>query len=58
MAFVLLSRKKLSPENAPSREHAYDAELQLWIDKNAGLPFGFVYAGQLLLKARDVGGHP
>jgi len=38
MPFVLLGRKKLPPENAPSHEHVYDADLQLWIDRNSGVP--------------------
>jgi hypothetical protein len=36
--FVLLGRKKLPPENAPSPEHIYDGDRQLWIDKTSGTP--------------------
>lgn len=36
--FVLLGRKKLPRENAPSSEHVYDADLQLWIDRSSGVP--------------------
>lgn len=36
--FVLLGRKKLPPESAPSPEHVYDDDRQLWIDKSSGLP--------------------
>lgn len=36
--FVLLGRKKLPPETAPSPEYAYDRDRQLWIDKSSGTP--------------------
>lgn len=36
--FVLLGRKKLPPEDAPSPDHAYDASKQLWIDSTSGVP--------------------
>lgn len=38
MPFVLLGRKKLPPESAPSPEHVYDNDRQLWIDKSSGMP--------------------
>jgi hypothetical protein len=38
MPFVLLGRKKLPPESAPSLEHEYDRYRQLWIDKISGEP--------------------
>jgi hypothetical protein len=38
MPFVLMSRKKLPPESAPSDEQLYDVHLQLWIDKKSGMP--------------------
>ena len=38
MPFVLMGRKKLPPENAPSAEQLYDVHLQLWIDKKSGMP--------------------
>jgi len=36
--FVLLGRKKLAPESAPSPEHVYDSQRQLWIDQISGMP--------------------
>jgi len=36
--FVLIGRKKLPSESAPSDEQVYDELLQLWIEKNSGLP--------------------
>lgn len=36
--FVLLARKKLPPESAPSHEQVYDGDRQLWVDKSSGLP--------------------
>jgi hypothetical protein len=36
--FVLLGRKKLPPEGAPSPDHTYDASKQLWIDSVSGMP--------------------
>jgi hypothetical protein len=36
--FVLLGRKKLPPESAPSAEQIYDNHRQLWIDKSSGVP--------------------
>lgn len=36
--YILLGRKKLPPESAPSPEHAYDEDRQLWIDRNSGVP--------------------
>jgi hypothetical protein len=38
MPFVLMGRKKLPPESAPSDEQLYDVHLQLWIDKKSGMP--------------------
>ena len=35
---ILLGRKRLPPERAPSPEHGYDNERQLWIDKRSGEP--------------------
>lgn len=31
--FVLLERKKLPPDTAPSSKESYDDSLHLWIDK-------------------------
>ena len=36
--YILLGRKKLPPESAPSPEQVYDELQQLWIDKNSGMP--------------------
>src|SRR5882762_5221913 len=36
--FVLLGRKKLPPDSAPSPEHVYDDDRQLWIDRSSGIP--------------------
>lgn len=36
--FVLLGRKKLPPESAPSSENEYDGNRQLWIDTSSGQP--------------------
>jgi hypothetical protein len=36
--FVLLGRKKLPPDSAPSLEHVYDDDRQLWIDRSSGIP--------------------
>jgi hypothetical protein len=36
--FVLLGRKKLPPDSAPSPEHVYDDDRQLWIDRSSGTP--------------------
>ena len=36
--FVLLGRKKLPPEGAPSPDYAYDVSKQLWIDGISGIP--------------------
>ena len=36
--FILLGRKKLPPEGAPSPDHTYDASKQLWIDSISGIP--------------------
>jgi hypothetical protein len=36
--YILLGRKKLPPESAPSPEHVYDEHWQLWIDKISGMP--------------------
>ena len=35
---ILIGRKKLPPESAPSPKHVYDNERQLWIDKRSGEP--------------------
>jgi len=36
--YILLVRKKLPPESAPSPEQVYDKDRQLWINKNSGAP--------------------
>jgi hypothetical protein len=36
--YILRGRKKLPPESAPSPEHVYDNERQLWINKKSGEP--------------------
>jgi hypothetical protein len=36
--FVLLGRRKLPPDSAPSPEHVYDDDRQLWIDRSSGIP--------------------
>lgn len=36
--FVLLGRKKLPSEGAPSSDHTYDVLKQLWIDSSTGMP--------------------
>ena len=36
--YILLGRKKLPPESAPSPEDVYDQQRQVWIDKNSGMP--------------------
>ena len=36
--YILLGRKKLPSESAPSPEHVYDEHRQLWIDKISGMP--------------------
>jgi len=36
--YILLGRKKLPPECAPSPEHVYDEHWQIWIHKNSGMP--------------------
>jgi hypothetical protein len=36
--YILLGRKKLPPESAPSPEHLYDNQRQLWIDRNSSEP--------------------
>jgi hypothetical protein len=36
--YILLGRKKLPPESAPSPEDIYDQQRQVWIDKNSGMP--------------------
>ncbi len=46
MPFVLLGRKKLPPESAPSPEHTYDDHRQLWIDKSSGEPLVSLMKGR------------
>jgi hypothetical protein len=46
MPFVLLGRKKLPPESAPSPEHTYDDHRQLWIDKTSGEPLVSLMKGR------------
>jgi hypothetical protein len=36
--FILMGRKKLPPESAPSDEQVYDDYRQLWINKKSGKP--------------------
>lgn len=36
--FVLLGRKRLPPEAAPSPEEIYDDNRQLWVEKASGMP--------------------
>ena len=36
--YILLGRKKLPQEKAPSPDEVYDENLQIWIDKNSGAP--------------------
>lgn len=36
--YILLGRKKLPEEDPPSSENIYDESLQLWVDKNLGVP--------------------
>lgn len=36
--YILLGRKKLPPESAPSSENLYDETRQLWIDSTSGMP--------------------
>lgn len=36
--YILLSRKKIPCEQAPSPDEVYDESRQLWTDKNTGLP--------------------
>jgi len=36
--FILMGRKRLPPESAPSDEQVYDDYRQLWINKKSGTP--------------------
>lgn len=36
--YILLGRKKLPPESAPSPEHVYDEYRQIWVAKNSSIP--------------------
>src|SRR5262249_24292094 len=36
--FILLSRKQLPPDESPSQDKVYDDRLQLWINRQSGLP--------------------
>ena len=45
MPFILKGATRVAPETAPSPEHVYDPQQQLWIDNRTGVPVVFSSMG-------------